>query len=99
MEIETFYGPIEYEANATFDHYTSNAPGFNGGLGFTYKPSRFANQRFYAEARYVFVDNSQRTGITYNSSTTLLNTYAGFNDFPQNSNRSTYIPIKFGIRF
>ena len=98
-EIETFYGPIEYEANATFDHYTSNAPGFNGGIGFTYKPSKFSNQRLYAEARYVFVDNSQRTGITYNSSTTLLNTYAGFNDFPQNSNRSTYIPIKFGIRF
>lgn len=98
-EIETFYGPIEYEANATFDHYTSNAPGFNGGLGLTYKPSRFANERFYAEARYVFVDNSQRTGITYNSSTTLLNTYAGSNDFPQNSNRTTYIPIKLGVRF
>ncbi len=98
-EIETFYGPVEYEANATFDHYTSNAPGFNAGLGLTYKPSKFSNQRLYAEARYVFIDNSQRTGITYNSSTTVLNTYAGSNDFPQNSNRTSYIPIKFGIRF
>ena len=94
-----YYGPIEYEANSTFDHYSSNAPGFNAGLGFTYKPSRFANERFYAEARYVFVDNSQRTGITYNSSATVLNTYAGTNDFPQNSNHTTYIPIKFGVRF
>ena len=97
--VETLFGPIEYEENANFDHYTSNAPGFNGGFGITYKASKFSNQRLYAEARYVFIDNSQRTGITYNSSTTLLNTYAGYNDFPQNSNRTTYIPIKFGIRF
>ena len=97
--VETLFGPIEYEQNENFDHYTSNAPGFNGGFGLTYKPSKFSNQRLYAEARYVFVDNSQRTGITYNSSTTLLNTYTGYNDFPQNSNRTTYIPIKFGIRF
>ena len=97
--VETLFGPIEYEQNANFDHYSSNAPGFNGGFGLTYKPSKFSNQRLYAEARYVFVDNSQRTGITYNSSTTVLNTYTGYNDFPQNSNRTTYIPIKFGIRF
>ncbi len=97
--VETLFGPIEYEQNSNFDHYTSNAPGFNGGFGLTYKASRFSNQRLYAEARYVFIDNSQRTGITYNSSTAVLNSYTGYNDFPQNSNRTTYIPIKFGVRF
>jgi hypothetical protein len=98
---ETYYGA--YEVNAAFDHYTSNAPGFDGGVGFTYKPSRFGNQRLYAEARYVFVDNSQRTGLTAASVNTvaglnyLLN--GGTNFYPANSNRTTYIPIKFGIRF
>lgn len=96
---DPYYGVIAYEANSTLDHYSSNAPGFNGGLGFTYKPSRFANEKFYVEARYVFVDDSQKTGVTYNSSATTLSAYNGNNFFPQNSNHTTYIPIKFGIRF
>jgi hypothetical protein len=92
---ETFYG--DYEVNAAFDHYSSNAPGFDGGLGFTYKPSRFGNERLYAEARYVFVVNSQRQGYTYaNENTT---TYTGTDFYPANSNKTTYIPIKFGVRF
>ncbi len=87
----------EFEVNAAFAHFTSNAPGFNGGIGFTYKPSRFSSQRLYGEVRYVFVDNSQRQGITVaNESTT---TYTGTNGYPANSNRTTYIPVKFGIRF
>lgn len=96
---DPYYGLVTYEANSTLDHYSSNAPGFNGGLGFTYKPSRFANEKFYAEARYVFIDNSQKAGVTYNSSATTLNVYNGSNFFPQNSNHTTYIPIKFGLRF
>jgi hypothetical protein len=92
---ETFYGA--YQVNAAFDHYSSNAPGFDGGLGFTYKPSRFGNERLYAEARYVFVVNSQRQGYTYaNENTT---TYTGTDFYPANSNKTSYIPIKFGIRF
>jgi hypothetical protein len=98
---QTYYGA--YVVNAAFDHYTSNAPGFDGGLGFTYKPSRFGNERLYAEARYVFVDNSQRTGLTAaNLNTTAGQNYlanGGTNFYPANSNRTTYIPIKFGIRF
>ena len=94
-----FYGYYSYVANANVDHYTSNAPGFNGGIGLTFKPSRFSNQRLYAEARYVFVDNSQRTGVTAFSSTATLNAYNGNDLYPQNSNRTTYLPIKFGIRF
>ena len=95
--IDYFGIPEEYEANETIDHYSSNAVGFNGGFGLTFKPSRFANEKFYAEARYVFVDNSQRPG--YNINNYLTSTSTSTNFFPANSNRTTYIPIKFGIRF
>jgi len=96
---DPYYGICEpIVANATIDHYTSNAPGFSGGFGVTYKFSHFSNERFYAEARYVFVDNSHRAGVTVNSpvNSTTVNEA---NDFPANSNRTTYFPIKFGIRF
>jgi hypothetical protein len=87
---DPYYGFCEpIVANAVIDHYTSNAPGFGAGLGLTYKFSRFSNERFYVEARYV--------GVTVNSP--VATTYAETNDFPANSNRTTYIPIKFGLRF
>jgi hypothetical protein len=93
-----YYGVcVPYTANQVIDHYTSNAPGFSGGLGMTYKFSRFANERFYVEARYVFVDNSQRQGVT--ASNVSANNINTTNDYPANSNRTTYIPIKVGIRF
>ena len=100
-EVEIGFGPFgepeEFEANEIVTHTTSNAVGFNGGFGITYKPSRFSSQRLYAEARYVFVDNPQRQGFTLaNQSTT---TYAGTDFYPANSNRTTYVPIKVGIRF
>lgn len=92
-----YYGCYTYNANEPIDSYTSNAPGFSGGLGLTYKYSRFSNVKFYAEVRYVFVDNSQRQGVTVATATPAN---AGvFNDYPANSNRTTYIPIKVGIRF
>jgi hypothetical protein len=94
---DPYYGCYTYAANQPIDSYTSNAPGFSGGLGLTYKFSRFANERFYAEARYVFVDNSQRQGIT--AQTTADTTATSTNFYPANSNRTTYIPIKVGIRF
>ena len=94
-----YYCQFQYLVNENVDHYTSNAPGFNGGLGLTFKPSRFANERFYVEGRYVFVDNSQRTGVTINSPTATLNTYTGTNLYPANSNRTSYVPIKVGVRF
>ena len=100
FEQDPYTGLIyEYEANAVIDHYTSNAVGFNGGFGLTFKPSRFASQRLYVEGRYVFVDNSQRQGVTVNSSAATLNAYTGTNFYPANSNRTTYVPIKAGIRF
>jgi hypothetical protein len=94
-----YYGCYQYAANETIDKYTSNAPGFNGGIGLTFKPSRFANERLFVEGRYVFVDNSKRTGITVNSGSTVLNAYNGNNFFPANSNRTTYTVYKAGIRF
>ena len=93
----------EFEENVNFDHYTSNAVGFNGGFGMTYKFSRFADERFFVEARYVFVDNSQRQGFVYANN---QNGYAatgpnadGNNGFPANSNRTTYLPVRVGVRF
>jgi hypothetical protein len=75
-----------YQANVNFDHYTSNAVGFNGGVGLTYKFSHFASERLYTEVRYVFVDNQPR-----NRSFT--------NFYPPNANRSYYIPVTVGLRF
>ncbi len=101
-EVINYFGILEeIEANEPFDSYTSNAPGVDGGFGLTYKFSRFANQRLYAEVRYVVTFNSQRTGINgsnYNNYAPTYN-YPTTDLYPANSNRSTYIPIKFGIRF
>lgn len=82
-----YYGCYQYTANQTFDEYTSNAAGVNGGIGFTFKPSRFASERFYAEARYVYNFNSQRPG---NNTT---------NFYPGNSATTSYVPVTVGLRF
>jgi hypothetical protein len=97
-EVYTYYGPEEYVGNAIIDHYSSNAPGFSAGFGLTYKFSRFSNERFYGEVRYVFMDNSYRPGVTVNSPVNSTTVYEA-NDFPANSNHTTYFPIKVGIRF
>jgi hypothetical protein len=92
-----YYYCEEITENATFDHYTSNAFGVNGGIGLTYKFSRFSNERFYIEAKYVLMLDSQRTGIT---TANVANAPLSATDFyPANSDRTTYIPIKVGIRF
>jgi hypothetical protein len=85
-EVETYFGPEEIAANETVDKYTSNAPGFSGGFGVTYKPSRFSGERFYLEARYVFVDNSARAASVTNY-------------YPPNANQTYYVPATFGLRF
>jgi hypothetical protein len=86
-------GFFEFQANQTVDRYTSNAPGFSAGFGLTYKFSRFASQRLFMEARYVFIDNSPRP-FDYGDAN-----FDHVNVFPQNSARTSYIPVKFGIRF
>ncbi|NYF81384.1 outer membrane beta-barrel protein [Granulicella arctica] len=94
-----YYGYCyEYQANQPIDSYTSNAFGVNAGLGYTYKPSQFANEKFFVEARYIYTANSRRA----ETGTTTANTPSGstaFNAFPQNSAPTTFIPITFGVRF
>jgi hypothetical protein len=93
-----YYGVcIEESTNATIDHYTSNAPGFDGGFGLTYKFSRFSSERFYGEVRYVYVANSQRSGVTAGTITSA--NVNDPNDYPANSDKTYYFPVKFGIRF
>jgi hypothetical protein len=88
---------IPYNANQIFDHYSSNAGGLNGGIGLTYKLSKFSNERLYLEARYVVVFNQQRYG--YTASNVATTQYAGYDAYPANSNRTGYVPITVGIRF
>jgi hypothetical protein len=84
-----YYGfCYRYNANYNIDNYVSNAFGVNAGLGFTYKLSRFGAQKLYGEARYVWTDNQPRAF-----------SYAANNLFPANSNRTSYIPVTFGIRW
>lgn len=92
-----YYGYYPCSANAPVDWYTSNAFGVNAGFGFTYKLSRWANQRLYAEARYVWTDNQPRPYYDGTTGTPLNSNY--INLFPQASARTTYIPVTFGIRF
>ncbi|WP_263368158.1 outer membrane beta-barrel protein [Edaphobacter bradus] len=89
---DPFFGYYLCSANARVDWYTSNAFGVNGGIGFTYRLSRFASERFYAEARYVWTNNQRRP---YDVS----GTTSYFNAFPQAGAPTTYIPVTFGIRF
>jgi hypothetical protein len=90
---DPFYGCFTYQANQTIDKYTSNAFGVNGGLGLTYKASRFSAVRFYVEGRYVYTFNSKRN-FSYGDQNG-----NGFNVFPQNSAKTGFIPITFGVRF
>lgn len=84
-------------ASATFDKYTSNAPGFDGGAGITYKLSRTSRLELYGEVRYVFVDNSSKPGITVNNLNSI--SPSSTNLYPANSMHTEYMPIKFGVRF
>jgi Outer membrane protein beta-barrel domain len=92
-ECDIFGNCFQFQANQTIDKYTSNAFGVNAGVGATYKFSRFASTRFYVEARYVYTFNSARE---FSFGDTNGN---GFNVFPQNSAKTGFIPVTFGVRF
>lgn len=96
-ECDPFFGCFEFTANQVIDHYTSNAFGVNGGLGLTYKFSRFTSQRLYAEVRYVYLFNQFRPGVTI--ATVNPGNVNEANFFPQNSQHTSYLPVRFGIRF
>ena len=78
----------QFTQNQTFDHYSNNAGGVNGGIGFTYRLSRFASQKLYAEARYVWVDNQPSTNSTAPGAL-----------YPENNKRTGYFPVTVGLRW
>lgn len=96
---DPFYGCFTYQANQAIDEYTSNAVGFNGGFGYTYKFSKFGSERLFAEARYVYTANSRRPYYDSVHGTPVGGNPNYFNVFPQNSAPTSYIPVTFGIRF
>ena len=82
-----FYGfCYSFTQNQVFDHYSNNAGGFNGGIGFTYRLSRFASENLYAEARYVWINNQPSN-----------NSVSGL--YPENNKRTGYLPVTVGIRW
>jgi hypothetical protein len=93
----SIYGCGYFSVTSTLAHYTSNAAGLNGGFGLTRKLTTSSNLRVYLEARYVFIFNQQRNGITAANVSTAPANATDF--YPANSHRTTYIPIKLGIRF
>jgi opacity protein-like surface antigen len=52
-----FYGCFPQFTNVTLSHFSSNQGGVNIGTGVTYKPNADGKAKFYAEARYVWVDS------------------------------------------
>lgn len=95
-EAYDYYGyPEEYVENVPVQNYTSNSAGVNGGIGLTYKFSRFSNERLYAEVRAVHTFNTYKPGATVYSDGSV----SSWNLFPGNSETTTYFPVKFGIRF
>jgi Outer membrane protein beta-barrel domain len=92
-ECDIFGNCFQFQANQTIDKYTSNAVGVNAGVGATYKFSRFASTRFYVEARYVYTFNSAREFSFGDANGN------NFNVFPQNSAKTGFIPVTFGVRF
>ena len=81
-EVDSYY--YSYITPETFDSYSANGFGVNGGLGLTYKLSEFSSTRLFVEARYNWID------IGNNNSTDF---------FPYNRRNTEYIPITFGVRF
>jgi hypothetical protein len=60
-----FYGCYPVYQNVTLSHFSSNQGGLNIGTGVTFKPNADGKAKFYAEARYVWVDSptSSASGI------------------------------------
>jgi hypothetical protein len=56
-----FYGCYPQYENVTLSHFSSNQGGLNIGTGVTYKPNPDGKAKFYAEARYVWVDSPKST--------------------------------------
>ncbi|MDR3736389.1 MAG: hypothetical protein P4L10_12735 [Acidobacteriaceae bacterium] len=86
-----YYGCYSYNANQTVQNFSNNAGGLNIGAGLTYKVSSFSNLKLFAEARYVWVDNSPSS----NNASAAFPQYG----YPPANFKTEYIPVTFGIRF
>ena len=82
QEIDTYY--YSYITNATFDSYSANSFGVNGGAGLTYKLGEFSSERLFVEARYNWLKIGNNNSGDF---------------FPFNRRNSEYIPVTAGIRF
>jgi hypothetical protein len=80
-----YYG--YYACAQNLAHWSNNAGGLNGGLGFTYKPSAYSNLKIFSEARYTWVDNQASPNNTSS------------NGYPPANYRTGYFPVTFGVRF
>ncbi len=79
---QNIYGGI-YQQNVTFDGYSANGIGYNGGVGLSYKISEFSSERLFVEARYEWLNLGKNSN----------------DFFPFNRRNSEVIPITVGIRF
>ncbi|HEY0307791.1 MAG TPA: hypothetical protein VGB94_06485 [Acidobacteriaceae bacterium] len=85
------YGYYECSSDQTVMHFSNNAGGLNIGAGLTYKVSSYSNLKLFAEARYVWIDNSSSP----NNATTGAPQYG----YPAANFETKYIPVTFGVRF
>jgi hypothetical protein len=88
-----------YYGTYNFDYYTSNAAGFDVGVGGTFRFSAETHAKLYAEVKYVFIANSARSGIVNTPASLATITDTTTNFYPANSNHTFYFPIIVGIRF
>ncbi len=88
-----------YCATFNLDQYTSNAPGYDGGLGFAFRFSSSSHLKLYMEAKYVYIDNRPRPGIVNTPASLATITSTTTNFFPANSDRTTYVPVTLGLRW
>ncbi len=81
-QVVTYYA--SYITNQTFDSYSANGFGANGGVGLTYKLGEFSSERLFLEARYHWAK---------------INSVNNTDFFPFNRRNTEYIPVSAGIRF
>jgi hypothetical protein len=58
----SYFGCYSVYGNETLSHFSSNQGGVNIGPGITYKPNADGKAKFFAEARYVWVDSTKTSG-------------------------------------
>jgi hypothetical protein len=64
-----FYGCYPQYANIVLSHFSSNQGGLNIGTGITFKANPDGKGKFFAEARYVWVDSPKSTSASVGTGT------------------------------